>query len=126
MSAGPSVLGLYHPGTSVVHRAPLRTRMVVLALFGIGVVLARGPIPALAALRPAGRADGRGVPELTAPRRAGCVEAPPLSRAPADTKSVLALKWVSRLRRPANLGRRPPRRAARLLALGGGAAAQPA
>ncbi len=48
MSAGPSLLGLYHPGDSPAHRAPLRVRMVVLALFGVAVVVLRGPWPALA------------------------------------------------------------------------------
>ncbi|WP_372593233.1 energy-coupling factor transporter transmembrane protein EcfT [Actinotalea sp.] len=50
MSPGPSLLGLYRPGSTVVHRAPLRLRMAVLGLFGVGVVVLRGPGPAIVAV----------------------------------------------------------------------------
>jgi len=46
--AGP--LGLYHPGTSVIHRAPAGLKLAGLTLFAVGVVLARGPAWALVAL----------------------------------------------------------------------------
>jgi biotin transport system permease protein len=46
--AGP--LGLYHPGTSVVHRAPAGLKLVALLVATTAVVLVRGPVSALAAL----------------------------------------------------------------------------
>ncbi len=56
MSSGPSVLGLYHPGTSPLHRAPLTARIVGLGLFGLAVVVLRGPWASLAGLGVAGLA----------------------------------------------------------------------
>ncbi|WP_426595437.1 energy-coupling factor transporter transmembrane component T family protein [Cellulomonas sp. McL0617] len=56
MSQGPlrppwsGPLGLYHPGSSVVHRAPAGLKLSFLAVFAIVVVLAHGPASALAAL----------------------------------------------------------------------------
>lgn len=50
MSAGPSLLGLYRPGTSAVHRAPLVVRVTVLVVFSLAVVVLRGPSAALAGL----------------------------------------------------------------------------
>lgn len=46
--AGP--LGLYHPGTSVVHRTPPTVKLVLLFLAGVVVVVVRGPWSAVAAL----------------------------------------------------------------------------
>jgi len=46
--AGP--LGLYHPGTSVLHRCPPGAKLAGLAVAGIAVSLARGPVSALVAL----------------------------------------------------------------------------
>ncbi|GEM00114.1 energy-coupling factor transporter transmembrane component T family protein [Cellulomonas terrae] len=43
--AGP--LGLYHPGTTVVHRAPAGLKLAFLAAFAIAVVAVRGPASAL-------------------------------------------------------------------------------
>lgn len=43
-------LGLYHPGTSVLHRAPAGLKLLLLALFALAVVLAHGPVSALVAL----------------------------------------------------------------------------
>ena len=48
MSSGPSLLGLYHPGTTLVHRTPLVVRIAALSLFGLVVVVLRGPWPSLA------------------------------------------------------------------------------
>jgi len=45
-----TLLGLYHPGESVVHRAPVGARLAGLALVGVSVVVLRGPWPALALL----------------------------------------------------------------------------
>ncbi len=42
--------GLYHPGTTVVHRAPLWLRLGGLAALGVALVVLRGPWPALAVL----------------------------------------------------------------------------
>ena len=44
--AGP--LGLYRPGTTVVHRVPAGTQLLVLLLLGAAVVLARGWVTSLA------------------------------------------------------------------------------
>ena len=46
--AGP--LGLYHPGTTVIHRAPAGLKLAFLAVFAIAVVAVRGPASALAFL----------------------------------------------------------------------------
>lgn len=63
--------GLYRPGTSLVHRAPLGLRLGALAALGVAVVVLRGPWPALGVLaavvalavlaRLAGRATLRGL-----------------------------------------------------------------
>lgn len=45
-----ALLGLYHPGDSPVHRAPVGLRLGTLAAVGVAVVLLRGPWPALALL----------------------------------------------------------------------------
>ncbi len=50
MSAGPSLLGLYHPGSTPLHRAALPVRVAGLLLFGAAVVVLRGPWTALAGL----------------------------------------------------------------------------
>ncbi|QTE30732.1 energy-coupling factor transporter transmembrane component T family protein [Pengzhenrongella sicca] len=36
-------LGLYRPGTTAVHRAPVAAKLTALTLFGLAVVLLRGP-----------------------------------------------------------------------------------
>ena len=46
--AGP--LGLYHPGTTLIHRAPAGLKLAFLAVFAVAVVAARGPASALAVL----------------------------------------------------------------------------
>ncbi len=46
--AGP--LGLYHPGSSVLHRAPVGAKLFALAVGGLAVVLARGVPGALVGL----------------------------------------------------------------------------
>ena len=46
--AGP--LGLYHPGTTVIHRAPAGLKLAFLAVFAVAVVAVRGPASALAFL----------------------------------------------------------------------------
>lgn len=46
--AGP--LGLYHPGTTVVHRLPAGAKLATLLVAGIAVLLLDGPSAALAAL----------------------------------------------------------------------------
>lgn len=46
--AGP--LGLYHPGASLLHRAPAGLKLALLSLFALAVVLAHGPASALVAL----------------------------------------------------------------------------
>ena len=46
--AGP--LGLYHPGTTVLHRAPAGSKLALLAVVAIAVVAARGPASAVAFL----------------------------------------------------------------------------
>jgi len=56
MSSEPSLLGLYHPGTTLLHRAPLAVRIVALSLFGLAVVVLRGPWVSLAGLAVAGMA----------------------------------------------------------------------
>ncbi|MBO3103012.1 energy-coupling factor transporter transmembrane component T family protein [Cellulomonas fengjieae] len=43
--AGP--LGLYHPGSSAIHRAPAGLKLAALAAFAIAVVAVRGPVSAL-------------------------------------------------------------------------------
>ena len=50
MSSGPSLLGLYHPGTTPLHRAPQAVRVAALGLFGLAVVVLRGPWLSLAGL----------------------------------------------------------------------------
>lgn len=44
------LVGLYSPGTTPVHRAPLGVRFALLAALGVALVVLRGPGPALAAL----------------------------------------------------------------------------
>ncbi|WP_087508731.1 energy-coupling factor transporter transmembrane component T family protein [Cellulomonas iranensis] len=46
--AGP--LGLHHPGTSLVHRAPAGRKLVALAALGVVLVVLRGPTAATLAL----------------------------------------------------------------------------
>ncbi len=46
--AGP--LGLYHPGSTVLHRAPAGLKLAALAVLAVAVVLAHGPLSALVAL----------------------------------------------------------------------------
>ena len=46
--AGP--LGLYHPGTTVIHRAPAALKLALLAAFAVAVVVVRGHWSALAFL----------------------------------------------------------------------------
>lgn len=46
--AGP--LGLYHPGTSVIHRAPAGLKLALLAVSAVAVVGVRGPASAVAFL----------------------------------------------------------------------------
>ncbi|MEZ0449116.1 energy-coupling factor transporter transmembrane component T family protein [Cellulomonas sp. ICMP 17802] len=46
--AGP--LGLYHPGTSVIHRAPAGLKLALLAVFAVAVVVVRGPASSVAFL----------------------------------------------------------------------------
>ncbi|MDC7121412.1 energy-coupling factor transporter transmembrane protein EcfT [Cellulomonas fimi] len=46
--AGP--LGLYHPGTTVVHRLPAGAKLAGLAMAGVAVLLLDGPLPAVGAL----------------------------------------------------------------------------
>lgn len=43
-------LGLHHPGTSVVHRAPAVLKLVLLAALGLGTLVVRGAVPAVGAL----------------------------------------------------------------------------
>ena len=43
--AGP--LGLYHPGTTVIHRAPAGLKLAFLAVFAVAVVAVRGPASAV-------------------------------------------------------------------------------
>lgn len=43
-------VGLYRPGTTLLHRAPVGLKLVVLAALGVAVVVLRGPWPAVAAL----------------------------------------------------------------------------
>jgi len=43
-------LGLYRPGTSPLHRAPVGAKLVALTLLGVATVLLRGPTAALALL----------------------------------------------------------------------------
>ncbi|WP_034608641.1 energy-coupling factor transporter transmembrane protein EcfT [Cellulomonas sp. URHD0024] len=56
MSTGPlrapwtGPLGLYHPGTSPLHRARAGLKLAILALFTLAVALAHGPRSALVAL----------------------------------------------------------------------------
>lgn len=50
MSSGPSLLGLYRPGTTLLHRAPLSVRVAALVVLALAVVLLRGPWTSLAAL----------------------------------------------------------------------------
>lgn len=56
MSQGPlrppwtGPLGLYHPGSSLLHRAPAGLKLALLAVFALVVVLADGPASALVAL----------------------------------------------------------------------------
>ena len=46
--AGP--LGLYHPGTTVIHRAPAGLKLAFLTVFAVAVVALRGPLSAVLAL----------------------------------------------------------------------------
>jgi len=46
--SGP--LGLYHPGTSIVHRCPPGTKLVALAVAGLTITVVRGPVSAVVAL----------------------------------------------------------------------------
>jgi biotin transport system permease protein len=46
--AGP--LGLYHPGTSLLHRCPPGPKLVGLAVAGLTVAIVRGPVSAIAAV----------------------------------------------------------------------------
>lgn len=46
--AGP--LGLHHPGSGVLHRAPAGLKLVVLACLGVALVVLRGPVTAALAL----------------------------------------------------------------------------
>lgn len=46
--AGP--LGMHQPGASVLHRAPAAAKLVGLAVAGLAVVVARGPVSSLVAL----------------------------------------------------------------------------
>jgi biotin transport system permease protein len=46
--AGP--LGLYHPGTTVLHRAPAGLKLAFLTAFAVAVVALRGPLSAVLAL----------------------------------------------------------------------------
>ena len=46
--AGP--LGLYHPGTTVLHRAPAGLKLAFLTVFAVAVVALRGPLSAVLAL----------------------------------------------------------------------------
>ena len=46
--AGP--LGLYHPGTTVLHRAPAGLKLAFLTAFAVAVVALRGPLSAVVAL----------------------------------------------------------------------------
>ncbi|RYV50547.1 energy-coupling factor transporter transmembrane component T family protein [Pengzhenrongella frigida] len=43
-------LGLYSPGSTPLHRAPVGAKLTALALLGLAVVLVRGPVGALALL----------------------------------------------------------------------------
>lgn len=45
-----ALLGLYHPGHTLVHRAPVGVRLAVLAAVGVAVVVLRGPWAALGLL----------------------------------------------------------------------------
>lgn len=53
----PSPLGLYHHGTSPLHRLPAGTKLAGLAVLGVAVVVARGPVSAVALLGVALAAD---------------------------------------------------------------------
>jgi biotin transport system permease protein len=46
----PTPLGLYRHGTSVMHRLPAGAKLAGLALLGVAVVVARGPVASLALL----------------------------------------------------------------------------
>jgi len=46
--AGP--LGLYHPGTTVIHRAPAGLKLAFLTVFAVAVVAFHGPLSAVLAL----------------------------------------------------------------------------
>lgn len=43
-------VGLYRPGTTIVHRTPVAVRFGLLTALGVALVLLRGPWPAVAAL----------------------------------------------------------------------------
>jgi len=43
-------LGLYYPGTTALHRAPVSAKLAALTLLGVAVMVLRGPIGALALL----------------------------------------------------------------------------
>lgn len=48
MSAGPSLLGLYRPGTTFVHRVGVGPKVVTLAVLAVVATVLRDPVPALA------------------------------------------------------------------------------
>lgn len=43
-------MGLYRPGTTVVHRTPVGIRLVLLTVLGVALVVLRGPLSAVVAL----------------------------------------------------------------------------
>ncbi|MFY0408782.1 energy-coupling factor transporter transmembrane component T family protein [Solicola sp. PLA-1-18] len=50
MSAPQTLLGLYRPGTTPLHRAPVGAKLLGLAVMGVVVVVLRGPVSGLALL----------------------------------------------------------------------------
>ena len=50
MSAWVNPVGLYRPGSTLVHRMPVWVRFGALTALGVALVVLRGPVPALVAL----------------------------------------------------------------------------
>ncbi|MDO9378168.1 MAG: energy-coupling factor transporter transmembrane protein EcfT [Nocardioidaceae bacterium] len=50
MSAPVTLLGLYRPGTTVLHRTPVGAKLLALAVMGVVVVVLRGPVSGLVLL----------------------------------------------------------------------------
>ena len=50
MTAWADPVGLYRPGTTVLHRTPVGVKLAVLAVLGVVLVMVRGPVSGLIAL----------------------------------------------------------------------------